>query len=130
MMAMYLLDTHVLLWAAEEKKELSERALQILSDHESVIFASTITAWEIFIKAKLGKLRSVLNGVQEFEQGLLNLSARLLPVTLAHCHAAANLPLHHRDPFDRLLIAQAKTEHLTLITNDPAIAQYDVARVW
>lgn len=127
---MYLLDTHALLWAAEDEKSLSERAFKIIRTRENILFVSMASAWEIFIKAKLGKLKSALNGVAEFTHGIERLSISLLPVTLEHCHVAANLPLHHRDPFDRLLIAQSKIEQLTLISDDPAIAHYDIDLLW
>lgn len=115
-----LLDTHVLIWW-DEGVVLSEEAVAAIRDAEQV-YVSAVTGWEIAIKASLGRLdttRSVIDAVTEsgFEE---------LPVRLAHARAVEALPGHHRDPFDRMLVAQAREEGLTLVSRDHAIARYDV----
>jgi PIN domain nuclease of toxin-antitoxin system len=115
-----LLDTHVLIWW-DEGAALSHEAVAAIQEAEQV-YVSAVTGWEIAIKASLGRLettRTVVDAVIEsgFEE---------LPVRLAHAQAVEVLPWHHRDPFDRMLVAQAREEGLTIVSRDRVMPQYDV----
>ncbi len=115
-----LLDTHVLIWW-DAGADLSEKAMNAIREAEQV-YVSAVTGWEIAIKTSLGRLettRSVADAVAEsgFEE---------LPVRLAHARSLADLPWHHRDPFDRMLITQARAEGLTLVSRDSVLLRYDV----
>ena len=125
-----LLDTHVLLWWHSEPSRLSERANTAISDFDNEIFISIVNGWEIQIKAQLGKLALAkpLNIILEQEQATNDF--RLLPVTMAHVLALDLFPLHHRDPFDRLLVAQAHQEEMTLVTHDPTLSAYSTPLLW
>ncbi|MEM7117383.1 MAG: type II toxin-antitoxin system VapC family toxin [Chloroflexota bacterium] len=119
-----LLDTHIFLWAIEDHPNLTEPARNAIIDGRNVVFVSAATAWEIAIKRGLGKL--------DVPQGdyLGELHAhRFTPLDIKteHTLAVEFLPMHHKDPFDRLLIAQAQIEKLTLVTRDPKIMAYDVS---
>ena len=118
----YLRDTHALLWWLEDDSTLSTDARDAISDAESNVYVSAVTAWEISIKSMLSKLefRSSL------EEELRINTFQSLPITVEHGLFAGRSPLHHSDPFDRMLIAQATLENLTLITRDKDILQYDV----
>ena len=117
-----LLDTHVALWALAGDKALSEEFIDRLR-HDPDIFLSPVTVWEIAIKQTAGKL----GGPANLPEIVRDMGFRELPITHAHAMAAGRLPMHHRDPFDRMLIAQATVEGLTLATRDADICLYDVA---
>jgi PIN domain nuclease of toxin-antitoxin system len=119
----YLLDSHVLLWWSEKPGSLSNKARQTLADGRNLIFVSAITIWELGVKEAKGKLTlpaDVRTMIREnrFDE---------LSITAEHAQAAAILPAHHSDPFDRMLIAQANCEGLVLITRDAQLSQYKVA---
>lgn len=117
----YLLDTHVMVWWFLDKP-LSTQATHVLSRLESQVFVSPVTAWELNVKAKKGHVElrgSYLEAINECGFEILN-------VSWAHAVAAAELPLHHKDPFDRLLIGQAAVEGFTLVSRDACFAQYKV----
>ncbi|MEU1587481.1 type II toxin-antitoxin system VapC family toxin [Micromonospora sp. NPDC005710] len=116
-----LLDTHVALWAITGDPTLGAELLDRLR-HEPDIFLSPVTLWEITIKQSTGKL----TGPPDLAERVRDMGFRELPVTYAHAIAARRLPSHHRDPFDRMLVAQAITEGLTLASRDASIALYDV----
>ncbi|MEU8180526.1 type II toxin-antitoxin system VapC family toxin [Micromonospora sp. NPDC049044] len=116
-----LLDTHVALWAITGDATLGTEFLNQLR-HEPDIFLSPVSLWEITIKQSAGKLA----GPPDLAERVRDMGFRELPVTHAHAIAAGRLPPHHRDPFDRMLVAQAITESLTLATRDASIALYDV----
>ena len=117
-----LLDTHVLLWLLSDPERLGEAVLAILRGEANEIRVSAATAWEIAIKKQMGKLRAPDDLEAQLEAG----GVTALPITLAHARLAGSLPAHHRDPFDRMLIAQARIESLTLVAGDADISKYDV----
>ncbi len=125
-----LLDTNVLLWSLVEPGKLSPRALALIKDPETRLLVSSASAWEVSIKHHLGKLEGAEAVVRDFSGHLKRLQADVLTITPEHALAAGALPLHHRDPFDRMLIAQARLERLPLVSSDGAFAAYDVEVVW
>ena len=125
-----LLDTHAFLWWIADDPRLPGRAREAIGNGSNEVFFSAVSAWEIAIKAGLGRveLPHPLDGFvtdQVRSNGL-----EVLPVHLRHALAVASLPELHRDPFDRMLVAQSRQEGLTLVSGDPDIARYDVAVVW
>jgi PIN domain nuclease of toxin-antitoxin system len=125
-----LLDTHSWLWMVGEPDRLSEPSRQLLRDTESELFFSVASAWEIAIKYAAGKLRLPRPPAALLGEWLAEDRLSPLPISLAHALLAGELPPHHRDPFDRLLIAQARIEGLTLLTGDRELARYDVPIHW
>jgi PIN domain nuclease of toxin-antitoxin system len=117
-----LLDTHALLWWLDDAPELSDTARAAIAGGDNVVFVSAATIWEIRIKQAIGKLQIAA----EFEQVLDDQGFDSLDVTSRHAHALEDLPLHHRDPFDRILIAQARVERLRIVTRDVSFSSYDV----
>jgi PIN domain nuclease of toxin-antitoxin system len=117
-----LLDTNVLLWWLAGVPQLSASAREQIASGDNTVFVSTASGVEIGIKHSVGKLRVPL----ELETHIANAGFSTLPVTMRHGLALAELPVHHRDPFDRLLVAQARCEGLTLVTGDKRLAAYDV----
>ena len=118
-----LLDTHLLLWVAWDSPKLSEEAREILDDADSELFFSSASLWEIAIKTSLGR-KDFQVDTRAFRQGLLDNSYSELYVTGLHAVNVDSLPLLHKDPFDRILLAQAIHEGLTLLTSDSKLAQY------
>jgi len=117
----FLADTHILLWSINDDHRLSARHRSLLNS-DAVIFASVASIWEISIKRALGKLRAPEN----LRIVLPDADFPLLNIQPEHAETVATLPHHHRDPFDRLLIAQAQIENLTLLSADPHFALYEV----
>lgn len=115
-----LLDTHVLIWW-DEGRRLSAPARRAITDADEV-FVSAASAWEVAIKVGLGRLRPT----RTVEDAVEESGFAELPVTFPHASRVASLPPHHRDPFDRLLAAQAEVEGLTLVTRDPAFEPYEI----
>lgn len=118
-----LLDTHVFLWAIDNSPQLSESARTAIMDGNNVVYVSAATAWEIAIKKAIGKLTIPQGGYLD-ELRVHRFTP--LDISTEHALAVETLPHYHRDPFDRLLIAQAQMEQLTLITRDARIKQYAV----
>jgi PIN domain nuclease of toxin-antitoxin system len=116
----YLLDTHTLLWAARGERKLGSNALFAIKNIEAQLFISAVSAYEIMFKHRLGKLQGFEDIAGDYFGVLKTLHATELPITARHAHFAGILNWSHRDPFDRLLAAQASTNDLTLLTNDPA----------
>ena len=125
-----LLDTHAFIWWANEPARLSPKALTLCQDRSHTILLSLVSVWEIQIKYQLGKLQLRLSLAELIEEQQRANQLEILPITLIHILGLTDLPTHHRDPFDRLLIAQAVSERLTLISHDPHIAQYHVHVIW
>ena len=117
------LDTHVLLWWLADDVTLSQTVRATISDGKNLVFVSAAAAWEMVIKSALGKL----DIPSDLEAALTANRFQPLPITIPHALAVVDLPHHHNDPFDRLLIAQAKVEGLTLVTRDEQIKKYDVS---
>ena len=117
-----LLDTHTLIWALEDNPSLSELARVAIVDGENMVFISAVSVWEISIKKALGKLEAPDTLLDEIER----IRFTPLDITLEHADRAGKLPAIHMDPFDRMLIAQAQSEQLTLVTRDAEIQKYQV----
>jgi PIN domain nuclease of toxin-antitoxin system len=115
-----LLDTHVLLWWLGNSPSLTEQGRALISEPENTIFVSAVSIWEIWLKESLGKLRLPV----DFETRLAAEPFESLPLSAAHARQVALLPWHHRDPFDRMLVAQARAANLILLTADQGIAPY------
>jgi PIN domain nuclease of toxin-antitoxin system len=122
-----LLDTRVVLWWTHDSRRLSETARELLGDPRHEILLSAVVAWEIAIKRALGKLKVRPALVAEL---LADGGATELGVSVAHAAEVERLPLHHRDPFDRLLVAQARAEGGVLVSSDEAMRAYDVPVSW
>jgi PIN domain nuclease of toxin-antitoxin system len=125
-----LIDTHTVVWATDDPSRLSQTAGTVLQDPAVERYLSVGTIWELSIKVGLGKMTISKPYRQWMEQTIVDLDLRLLPITIPHAEAQANLPHHHRDPFDRLLIAQAIVEGMPIVSVDAAIDRYGVARIW
>ena len=124
-----LIDTHVLIWWSSNSRRLGRNARELISTSENAVWVSAASVWEISIRISVGRLEisGALNG--RISDDLERHGFRTLPIEVRHALAVRELPLHHRDPFDRMLIAQARCEDLTLLTADPATAAYDVRTV-
>jgi len=119
----YLLDTHTLLWVVSGSAKLSDKAKKIISAKDSQKFISAISAYEIMYKHKLGKLPEYEYIAENYFDVLRELGADELPISTRHAHFAGKFEWAHRDPFDRLLAAQASVDNLTFITNDPVFGE-------
>ena len=125
-----LLDTHAFLWWIADDGQLSERAMEIIRNSSNLLYLSAASGMEIAIKAKLGKL-SIEEPVPQFIAEQLRLNAiQTLPIKMNHALHVYTLPQHHRDPFDRLLVAQSQLEDMPILTIDSKINQYDVSVLW
>ncbi len=120
-----LLDTHVLLWWLDDPAQLSEAARAAIRDEGNVVYVSAATAWEIVIKKALGKLDAPGN----LDEVLRDCRFTPLPITIAHTLALQPLPMHHRDPFDRMLVAQARAEEMTIVTRDAKVLEYALPNI-
>lgn len=125
-----LVDTHALIWFLEGNSLLSVAARDAIQDDQNERFFSHASAWEISIKLALGKLRLVAPYDEIFPDALNANGLVALPTEFAHYSKLQELRWHHRDPFDRLLIAQAHVENLAVVTRDPMFAQYGVQIIW
>ena len=126
----HLLDTHTWLWWNGAPERLSPRVRAILEDPENPIYFSVASAWEIAVKVALGKLELPDSSEAYIPARLADNGFIALAIQLPHVLIVGKLPLLHRDPFDRLLIAQARHEGLTLLSVDPLVSQYPVPVVW
>jgi len=124
-----LLDTHVLIWWMENSGRLSKQAARTIANPENQILISAVVGWEVAIKVGVGKMKpsSILDGL---DRALERESFSELPITLDAAVRAGLLPLHHRDPFDRLLIAQAQSLQVSILSSDEVLDLYDVKRLW
>jgi PIN domain nuclease of toxin-antitoxin system len=125
-----LLDTHTFLWWITDSERLSQKARRIISNRHNIVLFSAASGWEIAIKMKLGRLQ-LQEPMGSFIINQLAVNAfEVLPCHLNHALHVYSLPEHHRDPFDRMLIAQSQLEDLPLITSDPLLALYSVKIIW
>lgn len=125
-----LLDTHVFLWWITDDPQISLAARQIIENTDNILYLSAASGWEIVIKARLGKL-DLPDDAPEYVSEQIALNAiQVLPIEMSHVLQVYTLPGHHRDPFDRLLVAQSQVEQLPILTVDPLIARYSVATIW
>ena len=125
-----LLDSHVFIWMDISPNRLSVKAQQAITDPQNEIYLSYVSIWEMQIKIQLGKL-SLNSSLQKAIQNQRKTNdLALLSIKIRHIFALQNLPHHHGDPFDRLLIAQAQTEGLRFVTDDAKIQQYDIHPLW
>jgi PIN domain nuclease of toxin-antitoxin system len=122
-----LLDTHPFVWFLVAPKRVPGRLLSMLTDRARMVYVSAAAVWEATIKPGLGKLSLPLD---DLEATIAASGFAALPVTVAHALEVRHLPPLHRDPFDRLLVAQARHERLTLVTRDAAIRRYPLATLW
>ena len=125
-----LLDTHVLLWTLMEPERLSIKVRKWIEDTGNEIFVSSASAWEISTKYRLGRLPLAESAVRALSAHLQRLGATPLPITIEHALLAGSFQAPHRDPFDRMLAAQALIEGLVLITTDPAFRHFNVPVMW
>ena len=125
-----LLDTHTFIWWDNDPARLSQQVLELCHDQTNILILSVVTVWEMQIKSQLGKLALNLSLFELVQTQQTTNDIQLLPVTLEHVLAIDDLPLHHKDPFDRLLIAQANIEGAILLSKDAAFSLYSVQVVW
>ena len=120
-----LLDTHILLWWLSQDRRLSQLETDIITDPDNLILVSAATAWEIAVKKMIGKLEAP----DDLPAALAANNFLELPITIEHSQRLYQLPLHHNDPFDRIMVAQAMSEDLTFMTRDAKIALYEVRTI-
>lgn len=126
----FLLDTHTLIWWMTNDPHLSKSVRNLIGQQDNVALVSAASAWEIATKVRLGRLPAAADLVQHFEIDLAHERIEILSVSAHHGIRAGLLPGPHRDPFDRMLIAQALAEDIPLISNDRALDGYGVTRLW
>lgn len=125
-----LIDTHVFIWWTSDYKNLSLSVYNLLCDLNTEVFLSIVSIWEMQIKLSLGKIQFKTPLPQLIENEVKRNKIQLLPIDLSHIYALSDLPNYHRDPFDRLLIAQAKSEKLVIISIDEKFDGYEIERLW
>ncbi len=126
----YLLDTHTFLWFATDNPRISEKAKQIIQNRKNQLLLSAASVWEISIKYSIGKI-SLSTDLDNFiSESLRNYNLTPLPISIPHSIEVSRLPEIHRDPFDRMLIAQSRIENAGIITTDKDITKYDVKTIW
>ena len=125
-----LLDTHVAIWLSSKPEKLPPKVKALLLDDVNTLYISIVSAWEVAIKASLGKLPDFDGGTKTFLAEMEDNPVVFLPVEKRHVAMVEILPFHHRDPFDRLLIATALAENLTIITADENIHKYNMSWTW
>ena len=125
-----LLDTHALLWWLAGDRLLSRRARTAIAADDTEVFVSAASAWEIATKFRLGKLPGVAAIVNDLARVVASQKFLELPVSIVHAQRAGALSGSHRDPFDRMLVAQARSEDLTIVSNEELFDTFDVQRLW
>ena len=116
------LDTHILLWWLDDNPSLSKKGKTVIADTNNLIILSAAVIWEMRIKQALGKLEIAAN----FYTVLKQQGFEMLPISSDHAYAVGDLPMYHRDPFDRMILAQAKLENLTIVTHDAIFHKYGI----
>ncbi len=125
-----LMDTHVFLWWITEDPRLPAAITDLIGNGDNELFFSAASCWEIAIKAQLGRIEMIDDPENFIPDQMAKNAVQGLPIQLSHALHVYNLPGHHRDPFDRILIAQAQLERMPIITSDPLIAKYNVDLLW
>jgi PIN domain nuclease of toxin-antitoxin system len=126
----YLLDTNVWLWSLGPTEKIGREGLEVVSSGEQEIFLSVASSWEIALKTQLGKFSLPEEPIRFVSKRLTQQGIRPLPITLSHSLKVFDLPLHHGDPFDRMIIGQAITEEMTVLTSDRLFEKYSVNILW
>ena len=124
-----LLDTHTLLWYFQNNKQLNSTVIDLLENLENELYVSIVSLWEIAIKINIGKLQLDCT-FQEFLSTIEQYNIEILPITLTDLESYLNLPLHHRDPFDRILVTQTVNNDLILLSRDSAFDNYFIQILW
>ncbi len=125
-----LLDSHALIWALADPRRIPGPTRALLEDGTNIVFVSAASVWEISIKLSLGKLELDEGWKRSLDAEIENGAFTWLPIYRAHCFETIALPWRHRDPFDRLLIAQARVENAVMVTEDRGFDRYEVRTVW
>jgi PIN domain nuclease of toxin-antitoxin system len=125
-----LLDTHTLLWWLTEDSSLPATARKLIGSRNNSVLVSAASAWEIAIKVRIGRLQVAEDLTRDFNGYLARERFESLAITTEHGIRAGSLPGSHKDPFDRMLIAQAQIENLSVVSNDPHLDGYGVTRIW
>lgn len=127
---LFLLDTHAFLWLASDHPRLSRRAREVFLSDENDFLLSIASIWEVAIKSSLGRLELALPLPQLIERQIEHMGLQVLPITAQHAVAVEKLPFHHRDPFDRMLIAQSMLEGAPVLGTDAIFDAYGIDRIW
>ncbi len=125
-----LIDTHALLWLITDDKKLSKNSKNYFTDPKNELYFSMASFWEICIKTSIGKLSLSTNWEQTIKDELSFNSVQLLPISTKHCIQVSKLPFYHRDPFDRLIIAQAVVEEFYVMSIDEHFEHYPISLIW
>lgn len=125
-----LVDAHTLIWAVDDPSKLGPQAVTVLQDPANDLLLSAATIWEIAIKVGLKKLSLSMPYKQWVTKAMADLGMTVLPITVEYADVQAGLPNHHRDPFDRMLVAQSQLENIHLVSADPVFDQYGINRLW
>ena len=125
-----LLDTHALLWWLDGDPKLSTRARRVIADESNVVLVSAASAWEISTKFRIGKLPGAAEVAADVGGSIARQRFQSIDISVLHAQRAGGLPGPHRDPFDRMIAAQAQIEDVPVITNDPMFGDYNVTRIW
>lgn len=125
-----LIDAHTLIWAVDDPKQLGSQATAEMQNLSNQLVLSAATLWEISIKSGLGKLSLSLPYRHWMPKAIADLSLAILPITVDYADVQAGLPHHHRDPFDRMIAAQAIVEGIPVISSDSQLDRYGVTRIW
>ena len=126
----FLVDTHAFLWALHSPEKLTDRVRSIFADHEAELLVSIATPWEMAIKAGIGELENGAEILDDFANRVTASGYRILETSIQHAIRSGYLPRHHKDPFDRLLIAQALDLTLPILSRDDIFDLYGVQRIW
>jgi len=125
-----ILDTHIFLWLITDNDRLSDKSKHAFTNSDNELFFSIASYWEICIKISIGKLKLSKNWDKIIKDELMVNSVKLLPISTEHCLQITQLPFHHRDPFDRIIISQAIIEQMHIMTINSYFSQYEVNIVW
>ncbi len=124
-----LLDTNAFIWFSEDDEKLSEKGRIIIEEENNIIFVSVVTFWEIAIKKSIRKLEMTLS-INELYKKAIDNGFEILPILFEHVQKIETLPYYHKDPFDRIIIAQSIVEDMTVVTSDDVFVKYNVKRIW